>query len=133
MYYWLLSFFIGGLLFTGLFPEAQTQRQINDENCQREAMFFLNQSVAWQHSDQALPVSPGQAEIPLHFERQGTQHYIWTADKPGLAGCLMVVSEHSRLFYLLRHHRVYDMSGTAADIEIPGDMTDNSILYYYQE
>lgn len=132
MYYWLLSFFIGGLLFMGLFPQAQTQRQIDDENCQREAIFFLNSSAGWQHSDQTLPASTGHSEIPLHFERRGAQHYIWTAEKPGLAGCLMVVSEHSRLFYIFRHHRLYDMYGTAVNIEIPNDMTDDSILYYYQ-
>ncbi|MFC6377124.1 hypothetical protein [Tatumella terrea] len=133
MYYWLLSFFIGGLLFAGLFPEAQTQQQIDDENCQREAMFFLNKAAEWQHSDHTQPVSTGPAEIPLHFERREKQHYLWTTEKPGLAGCLMKVSEHSRLFYILRDHRLYDMDGTAENIEIPDDITDGSILYYYQE
>ena len=132
MYYWLLSFFIGGVLCVGLLSPGANPEQINEENCQRDAMFFMGKVAEWQHSDPSHPVTSGQSEIPLHFERQGTKHYIWTPEKPGLAGCLMVISKHSRLIYIFRQHHVYDMAGAGAEIEIPYDITDGSILYYYQ-
>ncbi|GAA0479029.1 MULTISPECIES: type IV pilus biogenesis protein PilM [Tatumella] len=133
MYYWILSVFLGGLLFSFLSPQEQVQTEISDQNCQRQAIFFLHAVARWQYSDADMPEKDISGEIILHYEQRGGQHFIWTADKPGLTGCLMLLSHHSRLFYTLRSQQLYDMEGKAVSIDIPPDISDGSIIYYYQE
>lgn len=129
IYYWLLSVFIGGLLFYGYPPTQQFAEKIEANNCQREANYFLDQvAVLQQHEHLRTTGEPG-----IHFTQRGETYFVWVADTPGLAGCLMVESAHSRLILRLYHGQLSDLEGAAVTLTLPSGIPDNSLIYYYQE
>lgn len=129
IYYWLLSVFIGGLLFYDYPPAQQFAGKIDANNCQREADDFLNQVTVWQQHERQTSAG----EQGIHVASLGDTHFIWTADTPGLAGCLMAESAHSRLILRLYHGRLTDPEGTVVTLTLPPGISDGSLIYYYQE
>lgn len=129
IYYWLLSVFIGGLLFFDYSPTPQITGKIDANNCQRRADDFLNSVAFWQLHDGEIPAS----RHGIHFSTLADTHFIWMADTPGLVGCLMVQSAHSRLFVHLEQGRLKDLEGATVVLAVPTDIPDGSLIYYYQE
>lgn len=129
IYYWLLSVFIGGLMFFNYSPKQQFAGKIDANNCQRRANDFLNSVALWQHHNGQIPVSGHD----IHFSALADTHFIWTADTPGLVGCLMVQSAHSRLIVRLHQGRLIDLEGVTVALALPTNIPDGSLIYYYQE
>ncbi|WP_051150952.1 type IV pilus biogenesis protein PilM [Tatumella saanichensis] len=129
IYYWLLSVFIGGLMLFDYTPTQQFAGKIDANNCQRQANDFLKWVALWQqHEGQRI----GSVH-DIHFSTLADTHFIWTADTPGLAGCLMVQSAHSRLIVRLHQGQLIDPEGVTVALTLPADIPDGSLIYYYQE
>lgn len=129
IYFWLLSIFIGGLLFWNDEPVRPFVEQIDADNCQRSANDLLNRVTDWQQHDRQIPANTQQ----IHFTTLGDTHFVWTLDKPGLVGCLMMKSAHSRLIVRLHQGVVTDPEGAVVNLMLPPGIPDNSLIYYYQE
>jgi hypothetical protein len=139
MVYWLLSVFIGFLVWSNISPHDQTGTQLQDSSLSQRAIQtvrYINDINDWRYNnpsqkDGVIPDSAfGWSSLPaLHNVLQADRVYVYQPDQPGLMSALLAQSWHSALVGKVVARRLLDSFGNDMQVIVPDSITDGSLVY----
>jgi hypothetical protein len=139
MVYWLLSVFIGFLVWSNISPHDQTGTQQQDSSLSQRAIQtvrYINDINDWRYNnpsqkDGVIPDSAfGWSSLPaLHNVLQADRVYVYQPDQPGLMSALLAQSRHSALVGKVVARRLLDSFGNDMQVIVPDSITDGSLVY----
>jgi len=139
MVYWLLSVFIGFLVWSNISPHDQTGSQLQDSTLSQRAIQtvrYINDINDWRYNnpsqkDGVIPDSAfGWSSLPaLHNVLQADRVYVYQPDQPGLMSALLAQSQHSALVGKVVARRLLDSFGNDMQVNVPDSITDGSLVY----
>lgn len=139
MVYWLLSVFIGFLVWSNISPRDQTGTPLQDSSLSQRAIQtvrYINDINDWRYNnpsqkDGVIPDSAfGWSSLPaLHNVLQADRVYVYQPDHPGLMSALLAQSRHSPLVGKVVARRLLDSFGNDMQVIVPDSITDGSLVY----
>lgn len=139
MVYWLLSVFIGFLVWSNISPHGQTGTQLQDSTLSQRAiqtLRYINDINDWRYhnpsqKDGVIPDSAfGWSSLPeLHNVLQADRVYVYQPDQPGLMAALLAQSRHSALVGKVLGRRLIDSFGNDMQVNVPDSIADGSLVY----
>jgi hypothetical protein len=139
MIYWLLSIFIGFLVWSNIAPHDQTGSQLQDSTLSQRAIQtvrYINNINDWRYNnpsqkDGVIPDSAfGWSSLPeLHNVLQADRVYVYQPDQPGLMSALLAQSRHSALVGKVVARRLLDSFGNDMLVNVPDSIADGSLVY----
>jgi hypothetical protein len=139
MIYWLLSIFIGFLVWSNIAPHDQTGSQLQDSTLSQRAIQtvrYINNINDWRYNnpsqkDGVIPDSAfGWSSLPeLHNVLQADRVYVYQPDQPGLMSALLAQSRHSALVGKVVARRLLDSFGNDMQVNVPDSIADGSLVY----
>ncbi|EQB0377718.1 type IV pilus biogenesis protein PilM [Serratia marcescens] len=139
MIYWLLSVFLGLLVWVNISPHDQTGAQMQDSTLSQRAIQtvrYINDINDWRYNnpsqkDGVIPDSAfGWSPLPeLHNVLQADRVYVYQPDQPGLMAALLAQSRHSALVGKVVGRRLFDSFGNDMQVNVPDSIADGSLVY----
>lgn len=139
MIYWLLSVFLGLLVWVNISPHDQTAVQLQDSTLSQRAIQtvrYINDINDWRYNnpsqkDGVIPDSAfGWSSLPeLHNVLQADRVYVYQSDQPGLMAALLAQSRHSALVGKVAGRRLIDSFGNDMQVNVPASIADGSLVY----
>ncbi|MFN3071446.1 type IV pilus biogenesis protein PilM [Serratia sp. J2] len=139
MTYWLLSVFLGLLVWVNIPPHDQTGAQLQDSTLSQRAIQtvrYINDINDWRYNnpsqkDGVIPDSAfGWSSLPeLHNVLQADRVYVYQPDQPGLMAALLAQSRHSALVGKVVGRRLIDSFGNDMQVNVPNSIADGSLVY----
>lgn len=139
MIYWLLSVFLGFLVWTNIPPHDETGSQLQDSTLSQRAIQtvrYINDINDWRYNnpsqkDGVIPDSAfAWSSIPgLHNVLQTDRVYVYQSYQPGLMSALLAQSRHSALVGKVVARRMIDSFGNDMQIDVPNSIPDGSLVY----
>lgn len=139
MIYWLLSVFLGFLVWTTLPSYDPTGALLQDSTLSQRAIQtvrYINDINDWRYNNpsQKDGVIPGSAfgwsSLPeLHNVLQADRVYVYQPDQPGLMAALLAQSRHSALVGKVVGRRLIDSFGNDMQVNVPASIADGSLVY----
>lgn len=139
MIYWLLSMFIGFLVWSTIPPHDQMGTQLQDSTLSQRAIQtirYINDISDWRYNnpsqkDGVIPDSVfGWSSLPeLHNVLQADRVYVYQPDQPGLMSALLAESRHSALVGKVVARRLLDSFGNDMQVNVPDSIADGSLVY----
>lgn len=139
MIYWLLSVFMGFLVWMNVPLPDPTGQQLQDSELSQRAIqtiSYINEINDWRYlnpakKDGVIPDSAlGWTSVPdLHNELQADRVYIWQPDTPGLMSALLAQSRQSALMGRVVSGRMIDSAGNDMQVTVPRGIADGSLVY----
>lgn len=139
MIYWLLSVFLGLLVWVNVSTHDQTGMQMQDNTLNQRAIQtvrYINDINDWRYNnpsqkDGMIPDSAfGWSSLPeLHNVLQADRVYVYQPDQPGLMAALLAQSRHSALVGKVLGRRLIDSFGNDMQVNVPDNIADGSLVY----
>lgn len=139
MIYWLLSIFVGLLVWTNFPPHDETGTQFQDSTLSQRAILtvrYINEINDWRYNnpvqkDGVIPDSSfSWVSVPgLHHVLQTDRVYVYQTDQPGLMAAMLAQSRQSALVGKVVSRRLIDSLGNDMQIGVPGVIPDGSLVY----
>lgn len=139
MIYWLLSVFLGLLVWVNISPHDQPGAQMQDSTLSQRAIQtvrYINDINDWRYNnpsqkDGVIPDSAfGWSSLPeLHNVLQADRVYVYQPDQPGLMSALLAQSRHSALVGKVVARRLLDSFGNDMQVNVPASIADGSLVY----
>ena len=139
MIYWLLSVFLGFLVWTSLPSYDLTGAQMQDSTLSQrviQTVSYINDINDWRYNnpsqkDGVIPDSAlGWSSLPeLHNVLQADRVYVYQPDQPGLMAALLAQSRHSALVGKVVGRRLIDSFGNDMQVNVPDSIADGSLVY----
>ncbi len=139
MIYWLLSVFLGFLVWTTLPSYDPTGALLQDSTLSQRAIQtvrYINDINDWRYNnpsqkDGVIPDSAfGWSSLPeLHNVLQADRVYVYQPDQPGLMAALLAQSRHSALVGKVVGRRLIDSFGNDMQVNVPNSIADGSLVY----
>ncbi|MNV34651.1 PilM [compost metagenome] len=139
MIYWLLSVFIGFLVWSNIQPRDPMGTQLKDSTLSQRAsqtVRYINDINDWRYNnpsqkDGVIPDSAfGWSSLPaLHNVLQADRVYVYQPDQLGLMSALLAESRHSALVGKVVARRLLDSFGNDMQVNVPDSITDGSLVY----
>ncbi|HIF4822171.1 TPA: type IV pilus biogenesis protein PilM [Serratia marcescens] len=139
MFYWILSVFLGFLVWVNISPHDQAGTQLQDSTLSQRAIQtirYINDINDWRYNNPALKdgVIPdsafGWSSVGgLRNVLQADRVYVYQPDQPGLMAALLAQSRHSALVGKVVGRRLIDSVGNDMQVNVPASITDGSLVY----
>jgi hypothetical protein len=139
MFYWLLSAFLGFIIWVSVPHQDPVAMRIQDSELSQRAIqtvSYLNEINDWRYhnpsvKDGVIPDSTfGWSSVPnLHNVLQANRVYVWQPDTPGLMSALLAQSRHSALVGRVISRRLIDSAGNDMQVTVPANIADGSLVY----
>ncbi|UJT80927.1 type IV pilus biogenesis protein PilM (plasmid) [Edwardsiella piscicida] len=139
MFYWILSAFLGFLVWTNVPLHDPAGQQLRTHELNQRAIQtvnYINEINDWRYlnpsqKDGIIPDSSFDwVPVPnLHNVLQADRVYVWQPDIPGLMSALLEQSRHSALIGRVVSHRLIDNTGNDMQVTVPANITDGSLVY----
>ncbi|WP_142591797.1 type IV pilus biogenesis protein PilM [Serratia marcescens] len=139
MFYWILSVFLGFLVWVNISPHDQAGTQLQDSTLSQRAIQtirYINDINDWRYinpaqKDGVIPDSAfGWSSVAgLRNVLQADRVYVYQPDQPGLMAALLAQSRHSALVGKVVGRRLIDSVGNDMQVNVPASITDGSLVY----
>jgi hypothetical protein len=139
MVYWILSAFLGFIIWVNVPPDDQAglQQQENILNQRAvQTVSYINEINDWRYKnpsqqDGTIPDSSlGWSSLPdLHNVLQAGRVYVWQPDTPGLMSALLAQTRQSALIGRVAARRLTDSAGNDMQVTVPASIADGSLVY----
>jgi hypothetical protein len=139
MYFWLLSLFLGFMVWNISPPDIQSDTQIQDNSVSQRATLtvrYINDINDWRYKnstqkDGVIPDSTlGWKSIAgLHHILQSDRIYVYQPNQNGLMAALLAESRQSSLIGKVTGHRLIDVNGNDMQVTIPPEIGDGNLVY----
>lgn len=139
MIYWILSAFLGFMLWINVPPHDQAGLQLQESTLNQRAtqtVSYINEINDWRYlnpsqRDGTIPDSAlGWSSIPdLHNVLQAGRVYVWQPDTPGLMSALLAQTRQTALVGRVVARRLTDSAGNDMQVAVPADIADGSLVY----
>jgi PilM len=139
MIYWILSAFLGFIMWVNVPPDDQAGLQLQENLLNQRAVqtvSYINEINDWRYKnpsqqDGTIPDSSlGWSSVPgLHNVLQAGRVYVWQPDTPGLMSALMAQTRQSALIARVAGRRLTDSTGNDMQVTVPASIADGSLVY----
>lgn len=139
MIYWILSAFLGFMLWVTVPPDDQAGQKLQENILNQRAaqtVSYINEINDWRYKnpsqqDGAIPDSSlGWSSVPnLHNVLQAGRVYVWQPDTPGLMSALLAQTRQSALIGRVAARRLTDSAGNDMQVTVPASIADGSLVY----
>lgn len=139
MIYWILSAFLGFIVWVNVPPDDQAGLQLQETTLNQRAaqiVSYINEINDWRYQnpsqqDGTIPDSSiGWSSVPdLHNVLQAGRVYVWQPDTPGLMSALLAQTRQSALVGRVAARRLTDSAGNDMQVAVPASIADGSLVY----
>ncbi|WP_099704547.1 MULTISPECIES: type IV pilus biogenesis protein PilM [unclassified Erwinia] len=139
MIYWILSAFLGFIIWVNVPPDDQAGLQLQESILNQRAVqtvSYINEINDWRYKnpsqqDGTIPDSSlGWSTVPdLHNVLQAGRVYVWQPDTPGLMSALLAQTRQSALVGRVAARRLTDSAGNDMQVAVPASIADGSLVY----
>lgn len=139
MIYWILSIFLGFIVWVNVPPGDQAGLQLQETTLNQRAaqtVSYINEINDWRYQnpsqqDGTIPDSSlGWSSVPdLHNVLQAGRVYVWQPDTPGLMSALLAQTRQSALVGRVAARRLTDSAGNDMQVAVPASIADGSLVY----
>lgn len=139
MIYWILSAFLGFIIWVNVPPDDQAGLQLQESILNQRAVqtiSYINEINDWRYKnpsqqDGTIPDSAlGWSSVPdLHNVLQAGRVYVWQPDTPGLMSALLAQTRQSALVGRVAARRLTDSAGNDMQVAVPASIADGSLVY----
>lgn len=139
MIYWILSAFLGFIIWVNVPPDDQAGLQLQESILNQRAVqtvSYINEINDWRYKnpsqqDGTIPDSSlGWSSVPdLHNVLQAGRVYVWQPDTPGLMSALLAQTRQSALVGRVAARRLTDSAGNDMQVAVPASIADGSLVY----
>lgn len=139
MVYWILSAFLGFIIWVNVPPDDQAGLQLQENILNQRAVqtvSYINEINDWRYKnpsqqDGTIPDSSlGWSSLPdLHNVLQAGRVYVWQPDTPGLMSALLAQTRQSALIGRVAARRLTDSAGNDMQVTVPASIADGSLVY----
>lgn len=136
---WLLSVFLGFLVWSSIPPDDPMGEQVQESTVNQRAIQtvrYLNEINDWRYHNpsQTDGVIPDSAFgwsplLGLQHVLQADRVYVYQADQPGLMAALLAQSRQSALIGKVAGRRLSDSLGHDMLVSVPAVIPDGSLVY----
>ncbi|CAA9995585.1 unnamed protein product, partial [Nesidiocoris tenuis] len=137
MIYWILSAFLGFIIWVNVPPDDQAGLQLQESILNQRAVqtvSYINEINDWRYKhpsqqDGTIPDSSlGWSSVPdLHNVLQAGRVYVWQPDTPGLMSALLAQTRQSALVGRVAARRLTDSAGNDMQVAVPASIADGSL------
>ncbi|RAY97072.1 pilus assembly protein PilM [Enterobacter cloacae] len=139
MVYWILSAFLGFIIWVNVPPDDQAGLQLQENILNQRAVqtvSYINEINDWRYrnpsqQDGTIPASSlGWSSLPdLHNVLKAGRVYVWQPDTPGLMSALLAQTRQSALIGRVVARRLTDSAGNDMQVTVPASIADGSLVY----
>lgn len=139
MIYWLLSIFVGLLVWSNYSPHDEAGMQFQDSSLSQRTILtvrYINEINDWRYNnpgpkDGVIPDSNfSWVSVPgLHHVLQTDRVYVYQIDQPGLMAAMLAQSRQSALVGKVVSRRLIDSLGNDMQVSVPATIPDGSLVY----